>query len=114
MTSCNKRSLIDRNKEFVLFISRLSAKDRRKIINVLGSEHINTISEIFQNFLKKNLTQDLGEIKKLTRYRQEVREIALKKIPLHRKKKILQTRKGGAILSVLLPLAAGLISSLFK
>ena len=114
MTSCNKKSLTDQNKEFVLFLSRLTTQDRNRIIDVLGGQYINTISEIFQNFLKKNLTQDLNDIRKLVGYRKEVREIALKKTPIHIKKRILQSRKGGAILSVLLPLAAGLITSLLR
>ena len=114
MTCCNRKSLIDKNCEFVIFLSKLSDRDRSRILAVLGREHINTISEIFQNFLGKNLTQNLGCIKRLAKYRQQVREVALRRTPVYRKKEILQSRKGGAILSVLLPLAAGLISSLWK
>ena len=78
MTGCNRKSLISRNKQFVLFLSQLCPRDRRKIIEVVGGQHINTISEIFQNFLKKNLTHDLKEIKKLKRYSQEVRQVAFR------------------------------------
>ena len=113
MTSCSKKSLIDKNREFVIFLSLVPARERGKIIAVLGGRYINTISEIFQNFLKKNLTQDISDIRKLTRYRQEVREVALRRNPLYKRKRILRSRKGGAILSVLLPLAASLISRIW-
>lgn len=114
MSGCKRRGLIEKNKEFIIFLSHLPAPHTCKIIAVLGGKYINTISEIFQNFLKKNLTQDVNNIRRLKRYREEVRKIALRKTPIHKKKKILQSRRGGAILSVLLPLAAGLISSIFK
>ena len=44
----------------------------------------------------------------------EIKSISLKTTPLYKKKKILQSRSGGAILSVLIPLAASLIGSLIS
>ena len=106
--------MIDKNKEFILFLSGVSAHDRARIVAALSGEYINTISEIFKNFLGRNLTHDQDDIKRLVKYRREVRQVARKKTPLREKKKILLSRKGGAILSVLLPLAAGLISSFLR
>ena len=114
MTSPSKKTLITRNREFIFFLSHISPRERGKVIAAVEGERINTISEIFQNFLKKNLTEKKEEIQKLKRYRKEVKKVSCRKTPIYMKKKILQSRKGGAILSVLLPLAAGLISSILK
>ena len=109
-----KRSLLEKNKDFILFLNKLSPNERTKILQNLGSSYINTISEIFSNFLLQNLTQDQGVIKKTKQYKKEVRVVSKKKAPLYLKKQILKTKKGGAILSVLLPLAASLITSLIR
>ena len=73
---------------------------------------MNTISEICKDFLKKKLTTFPKIIKKVKPSQKEIKAIELKKTPLYKKKKNLQSRSGGAILSVLLPLAASLIGSL--
>lgn len=113
--SCQKKqSLVIKNQEFIQFLCNLSPTSRSKLITSLGGQYINTISEICNNFLKKNLTQDSKVIRKILPYKKDVREVALKKNPIYKKKRILQSQRGGAILSILLPLAVGLISSLLK
>ena len=107
------KSLLEKNKEFTLFLNQLHSSERRKILVHLGGEYINTIAEIFRNFLRLNLTRDPSVIRKVKLYRDHIKEVALKTVPLHQKKRILQSKQGGAILSVLLPLAASLITSLF-
>ena len=109
-----KKSLLEKNKDFILFLNKLSPNERVKILQNLGSPYINTISEIFSNFLLQNLTQDHRVIKKAQRFKKEVRTVSKKKAPLHLRKQILKSKKGGAILSVLLPLAASLITSLIR
>ena len=114
MTSPCKKSLVSKNREFIFFLSHSPPRERCKVIGAVEGERINTISEIFQNFLKKNITEKKDVIQKLKRYRKEVKKVSSRKTPIYMKKKILQSRKGGAILSVLLPLAAGLISTILK
>ena len=104
---------IIRHKEFIKFFCQLSPKSKFRLITSLNKNHIDTISEICKNFLGNNLTQNPKVVQKLKKSRNEIRSVSLKKTPLYKKKKILQSRRGGAILSILLPLAAGLISSLF-
>ena len=105
---------IIKHKEFLKFFSNLPPKSRSHLIPALDKEQINTISEICKNFLNRKLTQDPKIIKKVKTAKNEIKAISLKKIPQYKKKKILKTRRGGAILSVLLPLAASLIGSLFS
>lgn len=103
---------IIQNKEFLNFFTNLSPNKKKKFIPILSKDQLNTISEICKNFLKRNLTEDPNIVKKVKRCQKEIKTVALKTVPLYRKKKILQSRKGGAILSVLLPLAASVITSL--
>lgn len=104
---------IVKNKEFIKFFCRLSPSSKCKIVGSLSKNYIDTISEICKKILENNLTQNQKVIKKLKKSKNEIRYVSLKKTPIYKKKKILQSRRGGAILSVLLPLAAGLISSIF-
>lgn len=103
-----------KQKEFFNFFNNLSPKSKADLIPVLNKEQLNTISEICKNFLKRNLSEDPKVIRKVKTARSEIKSLSLKKTPLYKKKRILQTRQGGAILSVLLPLAASLITSLFS
>ena len=106
--------LAEQHLEFIQFLSKLSPHMRRKLISSLSGCHINTLSEILKNFLLKNITQDPNIIKQLKRYKKQIREVAQNKTPIYKKKQILKSKKGGAILSILLPVATALISSLFK
>ena len=101
-------------KDFLKYFVKLSLKNKKHIIPTLQRDQLNVISEVCQNFLKKNLTQDPKIIRKVRPSKKEIKVISLKKTPLYKKKKILQSRQGGAILSVLLPLAASLITSLIS
>ena len=101
------------NKEFLHFFNQLPPKTKRDFIPTLKKNHVNTISEVCKNFLNRKLTRDSKVISKIKPSRKEIKAVSLKTTPLYKKKKILQSKRGGAILSVLLPLAASLITSLF-
>ena len=102
---------IIKNNEFLKYFSKLPQKDKIHLIPTLNRNQLNTISEICKNFLKKNLTKCPKIIKKVKLSQKEIKAIALKRTPLCKKKKKLQSRSGGVILSVILPLAASLIGS---
>ena len=105
---------IIRHKDFLSYFSRLTPKEQQQVVPSLNRNHLNTISEVCKKFLKCQLTRDPKVIKKLKRSGEEINSISLKSVPLYQKRKILQTRKGGAILSILLPLAASVITSLLS
>ena len=108
----NKKPLLLQNKEFIIFLNGLPAEKRKKIIDHLQRKQINSISEICSNFLKKRLTLSKDTIKKASKYKKELRKIALKATPIKKKIKILASNRGGGLLSILLPAAVSLISSL--
>ena len=109
-----KTPLLSTHKNFVLLLKKLKIKDRNRIIKQAAREQLNCISEIFSNFLKKHVTLNNKIIKKLRNYREDIRAIARKKTPLHKKRFILTSRRGGNIFAAILPIAASLIGKLFR
>ena len=105
---------IVKNNEFLRYFSKLPSQKQKHLIPTLNTNQLNTISEICKKILKKNLTSCPKIIHQVKPSQKQIKAIALKKNPLYKKKKILQSRSGGAILSVLLPLAASLIGSLIS
>ena len=80
---------------------------------MLKKRHIDCIAEIFLIFLKNNLTCDKGVIKSLNKYKNDIRKVAKKGESTTLKRKIFKSQRGGAILLLLLPLVASVITSLF-
>ena len=107
-----REPLIIRYKDFILFLGKLNRKKRAKLIGLLKRDHIECISEIFSNFLKKRLTSDKKAISKVSPHKNLIKTVAKKKVSLSEKKKILSSPKGAGILSVLIPLATSLIAGL--
>ena len=108
----SKKPLIEIHKDFILFLTSLSPQQRKKLISILKKKQIDSISEIFANFLKSNLTQNAKIIQKLKKYRREIQSVARKRTPIQQKRQILNSKRGGFILSALLPIATSVISSL--
>ena len=106
--------LVVQNKELLMLLARLPPQHRKKIIAELKRKQLECISEIFSNFLKKKLTKDTKIIKKLKKYSKEIRLVANKKPSLKLKRQTLTSKRGGALLSILLPIAASVISSLLS
>lgn len=114
MPRTSKASLISRHRDFIKFLNDINPCYRQTILNQCRKQELDCLSEIFANFLKKNLTTSSEIIKKLRPHKSLIRQLALKKTSQKKKKKILTSSKGGSILSVILPLAASLIGKLFK
>lgn len=106
------KPLLSENKEFIVFFSKLPPNKRIKLIDSLTKLHLDCIGEIFKNFLRNNLTDDIKTVKLLKRYQTEIRKVSRKSTPLYIKKKILRSKRGGSILSLLLPLASSIIGSI--
>ena len=113
-TPQSKTPLILTHRKLILLLRKLDPRNRKSLLGQLNKDHIQCLSEIFSNFLKKHLTLNPKIIKKLRHYQSEIREIARKKTSLKKKKGILTSKRGGNILSIILPLATTLISKLFK
>ena len=111
----NKKSpLAIQNAHFLKFFSKIGSSRRSRLIPSLNKPHVQSISEVCENFLKSNVPCTLCELKKLYPYREELRTLSSKKLSLKKKKNLMTTRRGGALLSVLLPLAIGAITTLLS
>ena len=114
MPRTSKTSLISRHRDFINFLNDINPSYRQTILHQCRKQELDCLSEIFVNFLKKNLTTNSEIIKKLRPHKSLIRQLALRKTSQKKKKKILTSSKGGSILSVILPLAASLTGKLFK
>ena len=108
----NKTPLVKKYREFLFLLTKLSTELRNKLIKDLKGCHINCLAEIFNNFLNKRLTTDPKIILKLKKFQTEINKVARKRTPIYIKKRVLLSKRGGSILSILLPIAANLVSSL--
>ena len=109
-----KHALVRENIDLIKLILKSKPKQRVKIINSLKGRLINCLSEIFSNFLKRNITSNRKIIDKLRKHKSLIKEIAYKKTPIYKKKIILTSKAGGGVLSILLPLALSILPTLFS
>ena len=108
------KPLLVRNKHFLKFFSSLSPVKRKKLISTLATSQVNTVSEICQNFLKRKLPCTPAALKKLRPLRPTIYGLCSRRTPLYEKKRLMKSSRGGALLSVLLPLAVTAVSSLIS
>ena len=109
-----RQSRISLHREFIKYLLTIKPSQRRAVIDRCHRGELDCLSEIFDNFLKKHLTTNKKIIKKLQPHRRIIRELALKKTPLKKKRSILSSPTGGSILGLILPIAASLLGSIFK
>ncbi len=97
-------------KELALLSNEHNLESRRKLILNAKNCVIDAISEIAVNCLKGNIPLNSCDFKKLEKYKKILR-ILSKKSPVKRRRKII-IQKGGQLLSLLIPPALSLISSI--
>jgi len=103
-----------KNIQIIRLLSKVSQKNRKKIICGLKKNHIDCISRIFSKLLTKRLPLDLKLLKKLKPHQFIIKRIAQSRTPLRIKKKLLQSQKGGSLLGIILPLAISALSGLLS
>lgn len=75
---------------------------------------IKSLCECVLNLLKGNIPLTQYQKRKLKPHKRSLRKLADKSIPLYKKRRLLVNQKGGGFLSVLLPAAISVISSLIN
>ena len=101
-----------KHKDFLTLLSKSKQKKRRDLlIELASSQELNAIIECIINILRGNVSLNERRKKKLSRFKNVMREVALKSNPIKKKKRILQ-QKGG-FLGALIPIALSAIGSLF-
>ena len=112
----NKRiSFCKQNINFLKYISSLPIKKRGKIISRVADENeINSLIEIFKNFLYENISCSKSYLKSVQKYSPFFLQIIKKGKSLQSKKKILTSKKGGFILNSLLALTIPILKKIFQ
>jgi len=114
-----KNSKLKRHLDFVILFSRhgKSAKKRKCLLSVACPGDIDACAELFANFLKGNFKVPDKVIKRLERRRNDIRQIANKRLSRKQKKTLLATQTGGFLqylLPAVMPFAVAALRKLFK
>ena len=88
--------------------SRLNKRNQRKYIKTCSNEFVKCVCECAKNVIKRNVQLKPGQLKKLKRHKRALRELALKRTALKKKRQILQR---GGFLNILLPPLIGYLAS---
>lgn len=89
-------------------LKRLSRKNKKKFIANCDKDFVHCICECVKNLLKGRLPLKNNHLKALARHKQSLRQLALKKTSLVKRKQILQ--RGGFLSLLLEPLVSSIIS----
>ena len=84
----------------------------KAIIEAADRELITCLCECAQNILNRNVPLSKAHLKRLQRYRSDMRKLARKQTAKHTKKKILQ--KGGFLSALLAPIAVEVLTKVLK
>ena len=84
----------------------------KAIIGAADRELITCLCECAQNVLNSNVPLSKPHLKRLQRYRTDVRKLAKKRTAKHTKKKILQ--KGGFLAALLAPIAVEVLTKVLQ
>ena len=116
-TSIKKNKKTPLSAQYCDFILFLKSKDENKIKEIVKNlpvPMINTLSEIILNGFCGNIPLNKSDIEKLKPFRNLMRSLSNKSNNASSRKKLMISKKGGSLLSIILPLAAATISRLIS
>ena len=87
------------------------SKNPKLVLQKCPKSIIKLLCECILNVIRGNVPLTKSQKSKLSPYKQSLRKLSNKKIPLYKKRKVL-VQKGDGFLSILLPAAISIISSL--
>ena len=109
-----KSSLSAQYCDFILFLKSKDENKIKEIVKNLPVPMINTLSEIILNGFCGNIPLNKSDIEKLKPFRNLMRSLSNKSNNASSRKKLMISKKGGSLLSIILPLAAATISRLIS
>ena len=114
MSKKKNNSFCKKNIGFLHYIHNLPLSKRKKIITKFASKsEINSIVEVFWNFLNSKIHCQKNIIKALSNKKTYFNQIINKKNSIAFKRKKLTSKRGGFILQTLLGLALPVIKKIF-
>lgn len=100
----------NRNIEFLRLLAKSRKTKRDQLLANATKDQIHCLTEIAHNTLKGNINFKNGPIKKLKKFRKEIRKLAKKSVTIDKKRKILSQR-GGFLPVLLTPIISALVTS---
>lgn len=100
------------NALLLSLLAKAKPKICKAIIGAADRELITCLCECAQNILNGNVPLCKSHLKRLQRYRKDVRQLAKRHTAKNKKKKILQ--RGGFLSALLAPIAVEVLSKILK
>ena len=100
--------------DFILFLKSKHENKIKEIVKNLPVAFINALSEIILNGMCGNIPLNKSDIEKLKPFRKLMQSLSNKSNSGSSRKKLMISKKGGSLLSIILPLAAATISRLIS
>ena len=113
----NKNKKVPLSAQHCDFILFLKSKDKNKIKEIVKNlpvPVINALSEIILNGFCGNIPLNKSDIEKLKPFRKLMKSLSNKSNSASLRKKLMISKKGGSLLSIILPLAVATISRLIS
>ena len=108
-------NLCKNNISFLKYLHSISNSKRKKLINSIASKkEIDSILEIFLNFLENNLVCKNSFITSMKKNNKYFYKLMNKSNSLRKKKKLLTSPKGGFLMSSILAIAIPILAKLFS
>ena len=100
--------------DFILFLKSKDENKIKEIVENLPKNVINALSEVVLNGLCGNIPLNKSDIEKLKPFRRLMKSLSNKSIKVCERKKLMISKKGGSLLSIIIPLAASVITGLIS
>lgn len=98
---------VKRHVHLLHLLSSAGPQQRKAILKTASNDQIKSLCEICHNLLRGNIPT--AKVNKLVSYKRVIRQLADKKIPISRKRKLFINQRGSGFLSILLPTVLSLL-----
>ena len=105
----NKQSCLEKNTCYIRLLNTLNPSSRKTLIRKASKAEIDTISEIANNILLGNISQNPLTIRKFKKFKSLLRNIADKKNSRRKKIRMIVTPRGGTLLGLILKTIANFL-----
>ena len=101
---------------FIKVLAKSSAKQRKLLLRGATNEQLKGLFELCLNIIRGNLPLSNAEFQKLKRHRKTLESLASRRVPLYKKREIVNQKGGfiGAVANLAIPLLASIIANRLK
>ena len=101
---------------FIKVLAKSSATQRKLLLRGATNEQLKGLFELCLNIIRGNLPLSNAEFHKLKRHRKTLESLASRRVPLYKKREIVNQKGGfiGAVANLAIPLLASIIANRLK